>query len=166
MNVLMIRSATRPDSVGEKVASFFTSFIEKIDSKVKITLVSPLDFSFDYDSDSDKRYSDLLRMSDKLIIVLSEYNHGYPGRLKTLLDSEFDLYSGKEVFLIGVSSGPIGGARGVSNILPVLRALNLKIFRKDILIPFAEDKFVSKSEFNDQKFLENSQKLLSEFLGE
>jgi NAD(P)H-dependent FMN reductase len=54
------------------------------------------------------------------VIVVPEYNHGYPGELKLLLDALFDEYTNKPVGICGVSGGGFGGARVVHHLKPVL----------------------------------------------
>lgn len=63
--------------------------------------------------------------ADALVIVTPEYNHGYPGLLKHVLDTNLKEYVHKAVGLVGVSAGPWGGTRVVENLLPVMRELGL-----------------------------------------
>jgi NAD(P)H-dependent FMN reductase len=60
-----------------------------------------------------------------MIIVVPEYNHGYPGLLKHVLDTNLKEYIHKAVGICGVSAGGFGGTRVVQNLLPVLRELGL-----------------------------------------
>jgi len=63
-------------------------------------------------------------ISDALIIISPEYNHGYPGELKMLLDlAPRKLYEGKYVGLVGVSSGSLGGARRIQQLMLVIIGL-------------------------------------------
>ena len=59
------------------------------------------------------------------MIVSPEYNHGYSGLLKHVLDSSLKEYIHKAVGIVGVSAGPFGGTRGIENLLPVVRELGL-----------------------------------------
>ncbi len=63
------------------------------------------------DSDMAKHYREKIARADGLIIVSPEYNHGYPGELKLLLDSAFPEYAHKPVGICGVSIGMMGGGR-------------------------------------------------------
>jgi NAD(P)H-dependent FMN reductase len=63
--------------------------------------------------------------ADALIIVVPEYNHGYPGLLKHMLDTNLKEYIHKTVGICGVSAGPFGGTRVIQNLLPVMRELGL-----------------------------------------
>jgi NAD(P)H-dependent FMN reductase len=73
----------------------------------------------------DPRFSDTVMRADALVLVVPEYNHGYPGLLKHLLDSNLKEYIHKAVGICGVSAGGFGGARVIENLLPVMRELGL-----------------------------------------
>ncbi len=70
-------------------------------------------------------FSATMERSDGLIMVVPEYNHGYPGLLKHVLDTCLKEYIHKAVGLCGVSAGPFGGTRVIQNLLPVMRELGL-----------------------------------------
>ena len=70
-------------------------------------------------------YRELVSTADGFIIVAPEYNHGYPGELKLLLDSEFAGYGRKPVGIVGVASGRIGGARMIEQLQQVTTALRM-----------------------------------------
>ena len=63
--------------------------------------------------------------ADALVLVSPEYNHGYPGLLKHVLDTSLKEYIHKAVGVAGVSAGVFGGARAIQNLIPVLRELGL-----------------------------------------
>src|SRR3984893_2884398 len=73
----------------------------------------------------DPSYSSKMERADALIIVAPEYNHGYSGLLKHVLDSCLKEYIHKAVGIVGVSAGPFGGTRMIQNLLPVMRELGL-----------------------------------------
>jgi len=68
-------------------------------------------------------WKNIAARADGFIIVCPEYNHGYAGELKILLDSAYTEYEKKPIGLCGVSSGVLRGARGVENLRQVLIAL-------------------------------------------
>ena len=73
----------------------------------------------------DPGFSAAMDRADALVIVAPEYNHGYCGLLKHVLDSCLKEYIHKAVGIVGVSSGPFGGTRMIQNLLPVMRELGL-----------------------------------------
>lgn len=58
--------------------------------------------------------------ADGLVIVSPEYNHGYPGEMKLMLDQLYKEYNRKPVGICGVSSGALGGARMVEQLRLIL----------------------------------------------
>ena len=73
----------------------------------------------------DKAFSTTCERADGLVLVVPEYNHGYPGMLKHVLDSNLKEYIHKAVGICGVSAGGFGGTRVIESLLPVLRELGL-----------------------------------------
>jgi NAD(P)H-dependent FMN reductase len=73
----------------------------------------------------DPGFSEKMKRADGLVIVSPEYNHSFPGLLKHVLDTCLEEYIHKAAAVVGVSAGPFGGARGIQNLLPVLRELGL-----------------------------------------
>lgn len=84
------------------------------------------------ESIKDPQFSNTIERADGLIIVVPEYNHGYPGLLKHLLDTCLKEYIHKAVGLCGVSAGPFGGTRVIENLLPVMRELGLMTIFYDL----------------------------------
>lgn len=73
----------------------------------------------------DAKFSETCMRADAFVLVVPEYNHGYPGLLKHALDTNLAEYVHKAVGICGVSAGPFGGTRVVENLLPVMRELGL-----------------------------------------
>ena len=73
----------------------------------------------------DAGFAARMDRADALVVVSPEYNHGYCGLLKHVLDSCLKEYIHKAVGIVGVSAGPFGGTRGIQDLLPVMRELGL-----------------------------------------
>lgn len=73
----------------------------------------------------DAKFSETCMRADAFVLVVPEYNHGYPGMLKHVLDTNLSEYIHKAVGICGVSAGPFGGTRVIQNLLPVMRELGL-----------------------------------------
>ncbi len=74
-----------------------------------------------------------IEKADGFIIVSPEYNSGYPGELKILLDTFLDEYEGKPVGIIGVSAGTFGGIRMIEKLKPILFNLGLKPISSEVV---------------------------------
>lgn len=92
----------------------------------------------------NKEWVAINKKADAYVIVMPEYNHGYPGSLKMLLDNDLGNYTHKPVMLVGVSTGPWGGARGTENILPVLRELGMVVTHRTVYFAKVQDIFDDK----------------------
>src|SRR5947209_3896071 len=57
----------------------------------------------------DAKFSETCMRADAFVLVVPEYNHGYPGMLKHVLDTNLSEYIHKAVGICGVSAGPFGG---------------------------------------------------------
>ena len=69
---------------------------------------------FGLEDERPHAWKDTARDSDGFIFVIPEYNHGYPGEWKLLMDSLYKKeYMGKVAALVGVSSGSFGGVRAL-----------------------------------------------------
>lgn len=73
----------------------------------------------------DAKFSETCARADAFVLVVPEYNHGYPGLLKHALDTNLSEYVHKAVGICGVSAGTFGGTRVIENLLPVMRELGL-----------------------------------------
>ncbi len=112
----------------------------------------------------DPGFSALTERSDALIIVSPEYNHGYPGLLKHILDSCVKEYIHKAVGVAGVSAGPFGGTRIIENLLPVLRELGLVAIFWDLNFGNAGKLFDANGELVDKAFLTRIDQFLKELI--
>lgn len=74
-------------------------------------------------TDAAKRYCGFIDAADGFIIVSPEYNHGYPGELKLMLDQAFKEYAHKPIGICGASLGLNGGLRVVEQLRQVTVAL-------------------------------------------
>src|SRR5438128_11209482 len=80
----------------------------------------------------DAGFAARMSRADALVVVSPEYNHGYSGLLKHVLDSCLTEYIHKAVGIVGVSAGPFGGTRVIENLLPVMRELGLVMIFWDV----------------------------------
>lgn len=109
-------------------------------------------------------FSEKMKRSDALIIVVPEYNHGYPGLLKHALDTNLEEYIHKAVGLCGVSAGPFGGTRVIEHLLPVMRELGLVTTFTDVNFSNVGKLFNDEGELLDESFVRRVNKFLDELL--
>jgi NAD(P)H-dependent FMN reductase len=112
----------------------------------------------------DSAFAEHMKKADGLVIVAPEYNHGYPGLLKHVLDSCLKEYIHKAVGIAGVSAGPFGGSRVIQNLLPVTRELGLVSIFWDVNFSSVHDVFDDAGQLRDQAFLRRIDKFLRELI--
>ena len=73
--------------------------------------------------------------SDRLVIVVPEYNASMPGILKLVIDScDPSIFKGKKVALIGISSGRAGNIRGLDHVMTVFNYLQSEVYSNKLPI--------------------------------
>jgi len=109
-------------------------------------------------------FSEKMERADALIIVSPEYNHGYSGLLKHVLDSCLKEYIHKAVGIVGVSAGPFGGTRVIENLLPVMRELGLVTIFWDVNFSNVQEAFAADGTLVDQSYIGRIDKFLNELI--
>jgi NAD(P)H-dependent FMN reductase len=112
----------------------------------------------------DVEFSSKMDRADALVLVSPEYNHGYSGLLKHVLDSCLKEYIHKAVGIAGVSAGSFGGARGIQDLLPVLRELGLVTIFWDVNFANVHQAFGSDGTLRDQAMLPRIDLFLKELI--
>jgi len=112
----------------------------------------------------DAAFAAACERADALVLVVPEYNRGYPGLLKHALDSNVKEYVHKAVGVCGVSAGPFGGARVIENLLPVLRELGLVTIFWDVNFSSAQKLFDADGQLLDKAFVGRTDKFLQELI--
>ncbi len=93
-----------------------------------------------------KKLAPKITKADGIIIVSPEYNHGYPGELKMMLDLLYQQYWGKPLGICGVSGGPLGGARVVEQLRLVSVELRMANIREALYFSGVSGIFDQKGE--------------------
>src|SRR4029434_808210 len=101
----------------------------------------------------DAAFSATIERCDGIIIVVPEYNHGYPGLLKHALDMNLKEYIHKAVGICGVSAGAFGGARVIEALLPVMRELGLVAIFEDVNFGKVQSVFDEQGKLLDQSYV-------------
>ena len=124
----VVLGTTRQGRSSEHVARFVLRAVEKragVETQLVDLRAHPFPTNDGGEAIKDPAFSQICMRADALILVVPEYNHGYPGMLKHALDTNLKEYIHKAVGVCGVSAGPWGGTRVIENLLPVMRELGL-----------------------------------------
>jgi NAD(P)H-dependent FMN reductase len=109
-------------------------------------------------------WRDAIINADGLVIVSPEYNHGYPGSLKAVLDLLLQEYIHKAVAFVGVSAGPWGGTRVIEAMVPMVRELGLAVTFSDLNFPYVQRTFDDTGKLLDAAFEQRAKDFLDELV--
>lgn len=112
----------------------------------------------------DPEFASKMLRAEGLVIVSPEYNHGYSGLLKHVLDSCLSEYIHKAVGIAGVSAGAFGGTRGIQDLLPVMRELGLVTIFWDVNFAKVHKLFGTDGALGDEMMLPRIDQFLKELI--
>src|SRR5687767_13823692 len=162
----VILGTVRKGRASENVARFvFQQVRQREDVETELVDIRELDLRIDDAGEGikDRRFSEICERADGLVLVVPEYNHGYPGMLKHVLDSNLKEYIHKAVGICGVSAGGFGGTRVIESLLPVMRELGLVTIFWDGNFSNVRDLFDDNGKIRDEA---THVKRMNKFLGE
>jgi NAD(P)H-dependent FMN reductase len=167
VSIPVILGTPRQGRMSEHAAKFIHGEVSKREG-VETELIDvrdvPLSLNDSGEQIKDPKFSESVSRADALILVTPEYNHGYPGPMKHLLDTNLKEYIHKAVGICGVSAGPFGGSRVIENLLPVMRELGLVTIFWDVNFSQVQNVFDGNGKLLDQAFVRRAEKFLKELI--
>lgn len=169
LNIPVLLGTNRKLRKSVSAAKWVVSEMEKR-PEIRTRLFDAADFvlpHYDYGQEIKHQFPewrDAIIEADGLVIVTPEYNHGYPGSLKAVLDLLLREYVHKSVAFVGVSSGPWGGTRVIEAMVPMVRELGLAVCFTDLNFPFVEKTFDGEGKLLDSAFEQRVKGFLDELV--
>ena len=162
----VILGTVRKGRASENVAKFVFEQVTKREG-VETEFIDIRELNFPNDDAGEQiknpQFSATCARADGLVLIVPEYNHGYPGMLKHVLDSNLKEYIHKAVGICGVSAGGFGGVRVIESLLPVMRELGLVTIFWDGNFSGAQQLFDADGKIKDEA---THVKRMDKFLGE
>jgi NAD(P)H-dependent FMN reductase len=169
LSLPVLLGTNRQERKSVHVARWLVGEMEKRD-EIETRLFDVSDFALPHDNygqglkDHFPEWRDGVMRADGLVIVSPEYNHGYPGVLKAVLDLLLKEYIHKAVALVGVSAGPWGGTRVIEAMVPMVRELGLAVTFTDLNFPSIERKFDDQGILQDAAYEGRAKDFLDELV--
>jgi NAD(P)H-dependent FMN reductase len=142
--VAVIVASVRADRVAPTVAAWFQRQIGKhIDACVDLIDLTELELPGDLGGGEDAaQFARRIERAGAAVIVTPEYNHGYPGPLKTAIDTAYREWFAKPVAFVSYG-GSSGGLRAVEQLRGVFGELHVMTMQTGVLIPHVHQAFDS-----------------------
>ena len=163
----ILLGTSRKNRQSEHVAKWLSSKMEERED-IETQLFDVRDFDLPRDhygteiGEQFPEWRDAIIKADGLVIVTPEYNHGYSGTMKSVLDTLLKEYIHKAVAFVGVSAGMWGGTRVIESCVPMVRELGLAVTFSDLNFPKVQEKFDENGNLTDEVY----EKLVHGFLDE
>jgi NAD(P)H-dependent FMN reductase len=143
-NITFILGTAREGRRSQNVARFVFECAQERDD-LNASFIDVRDHAQDKTRDTEKPgarpWQEIAKASDGFVIISPEYNHGYPGELKMLLDNAYKEYRDKPFAICGVSIGATGGARMAEQLKLVLSAFQAPIINNVLYFGQVENLF-------------------------
>ncbi len=164
MQIPVILGTARKGRFSEKAAKFIINEVKNCG--IKTELIDVIDYRLNATDNSEKsvkakKLLSKVSSADALIIVSPEYNHGYPGELKMMLDllNRQD-YAMKPVGICGVSSGSYGGSRMIEQLKLVCVELMMIPIRDSVFFCNVEELFEENGKIKDDSYHSRAKKFI------
>src|SRR3954463_6986683 len=145
-NIKIITSTTREGRKGIAVAHWITD-LAKQNNKYNIELLDLAEISLPfmdepnhprlkkYQHEHTKKWSETINAADAFIIVLAEYNFGFPAPIKNAIDFLYNEWKNKPVAFVSYG-GVSGGLRSTQMLKQVVTAVHMMPLVEQVNIPF------------------------------
>lgn len=169
LNLPVLLGTNRKQRKSVHAANWLVSEMEKR-ADIETRLFDVSEFALPHDDygqglkDQFPEWRDAIIQADGLVIVSPEYNHGYPGVLKAVLDLLLKEYIHKAVALVGVSAGVWGGTRVIEAMVPMVRELGLTVTFTDLNFPSIQKKFDDQGKLQDPAYEQRAKDFLDELV--
>ncbi|MFJ4919761.1 NADPH-dependent FMN reductase [Streptomyces sp. NPDC088725] len=155
LKIAIILGSTRPNRVGESVASWVLDAARKrSDAEFALVDLAEIDLPMldegvppslgQYANQHTKDWAAIVAAYDAFIFVVPEYNHSISGALKNALDFVYGEWNNKVAGFVGY--GSVGGARAVEHLRLVMAELQVATVRAQVGLSLFTD-FENFSEF-------------------
>ncbi len=142
LRVAIIVASVREGRFGPIVARWFSDHAAARED-MTIDLIDLADFDHPVNmsqSEATRRFTERIGAADAFVVVTPEYNHSYPGPLKTALDSVGQEWRGKVVGFVAYG-GMSGGLRAVEALRIVFAELHAATIRETVSFHGARGQF-------------------------
>ena len=171
--VKVIIGSVRTGRLGKPVADWIMRQAENYHGKLTFELVDlkdvnlpfldepvPPKISDDYVHEHTRKWSQMMKEADALIVVTPEYNYGYPPVLKNAIDFLYNEWQDMPVALVGY--GGAGATKAIRQLREVMKAVGMKVLDYQVTIEQIWEAIDEKGEVKPKHLRGNIQELFEQ----
>ncbi len=164
LSIPVLLGTARDNASSDLVAAYVHKLL--VLRGIESELIDPSDYheKKTFEQEHIQPWAGIMQKADGLILVTPEYNHGYPGPLKEMLDALFEEFARKPAAICGVSSGGLGGVRVAEQLKLILNELRMVAIREAVFFSNVRDLFNADGSIKDPSFDERCNKMFDELL--
>ncbi len=134
--IAVIIASVRKDRVGPAVAHWF---LQQTSADIDVIDLAELDLPDDLGGGGDAgAFTERIERADAVVVITPEYNRGYPGALKTAIDTVISQWAAKPVGFVSYG-GISGGLRSVEQLRVVFAELHMVTVQAAVSFPHVWD---------------------------
>ncbi len=170
--ITVICGTNRPNSNSMKVAQNYAQMLQRSGADTQILNlldVSALWIEQNSFSSTSPKMDAIIRQyiqkTNKLVLVVPEYNGSFPGIMKYFIDGcTHGDWAEKKIALVGVASGRSGNLRGLDHLTGIFHYLGSSVFWRKVYISQISNYLNSDGELTNDAALKEIQKQIDGFL--
>jgi NAD(P)H-dependent FMN reductase len=137
LHLAVIVASVRKDRVGPAVAHLYLGEVRRgIDAKVDLIDLAGLTLPDDLAGGGDAEvFTKRIDRAEAIVVVTPEYNRGYPGALKTAIDTALPEWRAKPVGFVSYG-GISGGLRAVEQLRSIFAELHVVTMQAAVSLPY------------------------------
>ena len=169
--VTIICGTNRRNSNSAIISKVYEDLLNKQNQKVQVLYLEDLPENFAYNEINDNKSREFevivnkyVAEASRFIFVIPEYNGGFPGVLKSFIDSVPPKhFNFKKAALVGISSGHAGALRPLDHFTNVLHYIKVEVMSNKPKLSSIEA-LLDDDKMNDAKALDRLNEQVTEFL--
>lgn len=169
MQILVIMGSTREGRFGDTIATWFSGVAQAREDMI-VELIDLRDFRLNFlaepsaqpsNAEASALWAAKVRKADGYVIVVPEYNRGYPGVLKNAIDHLYAEWNNKPVGFVSYG-GVAGGARAAEQLRLVAIELQMAPIREGLVIAMARSQFDANGQPTDPAMGDRATSMLNQ----
>lgn len=160
--ITVICTTNRSDSNSRKAAELYTNKLAEMGENVQLLDMKDVNADWVVKSNYGDNYpefesvvSTYIRSAEKIILIVPEYNGGFPGYFKFFLDAcDQHEFKDKKIAMMGLAAGRSGNIRGLDHLTGIFHYLGSEVYSKKVYLSMVNHSLSASGDLKNE-VLEN-----------